>query len=125
PTIHRLMEFRLLDAPGDDVFITSDSPFNMVVPGHHGPAGLAHEGIEATLPLSQKVCLMLKNGPRKGEAIRMATTSQGVETIKLRTGRFARRLIVAPTRVFPGSQFFVDGGITGNEPPATDAASSR
>lgn len=134
PLIQQMMEFTLLEAPADDVFISSDHPFFMVVPGHRGPAGLAHEGVEATLPLSQKVCLVLKNGPRKGEVVRRRTTSVGVETINLRTAAIANRLLAAPNRDFPGSHLFVDGGrqlevqpdaITESEPPPADETSPR
>lgn len=95
------MNFDFIEAPNDCLFLTSDDPCKLVNPeleikfgiGKIGSAaGLQQEGVELTLPLSSRICLLAGWELQKDLAY-IKGTKEIVMGINSRTKRYAQNLI--------------------------------
>jgi hypothetical protein len=97
------MTWRSLCAPAGSGFICSDNPLNIYDPAasnrgemHKGVSWLSSIAVEATLPLSPDVCLLLTPG-KPGWRIEDVTATRVAE-INLRTYASAEQFIYGPSQ---------------------------
>jgi hypothetical protein len=99
------MGWTFLKSGAPDFFITSDSPFCLINPvskGEFYKTGLDHQNVEISMPLSRNLAFLAgwkTNGRRW-----LPASEHLVAQINYRTACFASRELIAPKRIFPGSE---------------------
>ena len=92
------MGWKFLVAPPGEYFLTGDNPVFHLAPGTplkgFYRAGLAHEDIEVTFPLSRSICAL--GAWKTPETLYEKTNPKSVNIVNLRTAMAAHRYIYAP-----------------------------
>ena len=99
------MGWAFLKSASPNYFITSDSPFCLITPGNDKTIyknGLAYHNAEVSMPLSRNIAFFA-GWKMKGRRWLRASESV-VEKINCRTACLASRELIAPKRIFPGSE---------------------
>jgi len=100
------MGWKFLVAPPDHYFITGDNPVFYLAPGQPQRgfyrAGLAHQDIEVTFPLSRKVCAL--GAWKTADAVYENANPRLVNIANIRTAMAAHRYLYAPENNY---NFFV------------------
>ncbi len=92
------MKWTLIKSKADEYFILSDNPCTIVdkACNQHGMGiGLAHQGVEVTLPLDRQHCLLLT----RGDVPDLMNVAAGtVKQVNRRSALFGKRFFVAPIK---------------------------